>query len=187
MATLIDFFHKKDNAPKDGPDIRVSADVSSANFDDDDVEIINASSTPKSMKKPISSSTTKKKRTLKSVTVDKWIKNDLARDNAELWLKYTADRGGNVDALRCALCREFEDDLKYMKDFSTVWISGSRNLKCHPGCLPSRILTRIVSRMCLFACLLHQTCQTNTHALVCQNVYIRRRPTHQIYPEFDVG
>jgi hypothetical protein len=63
--------------PMNGPDsdIHISADVSSANFDDD-VEIIiaitAAATTPKSTKKkPISSLTTKKKRTLKSVTVDK--------------------------------------------------------------------------------------------------------------------
>jgi hypothetical protein len=68
-------------------------------------------------KKPISSTTTKKKRTLKSVTVDNWIKNDLARDNAELWLRYTTDLDGNVDALRCALCTGFEDDLKYITNY----------------------------------------------------------------------
>ncbi|KAG1673314.1 hypothetical protein GQR58_015638 [Nymphon striatum] len=45
-------------------------------------------------------------------------KSDFACDNAELWLKYTVDRNGNV-ARRCT---QFEDNLKCMRDFSPAWI-----------------------------------------------------------------
>ncbi|XP_064644698.1 E3 SUMO-protein ligase KIAA1586-like [Lineus longissimus] len=147
MSKLTDYFGRKNPVSKKDDCIVVpEANLEKNPVNNRDVEIITATvsaspkpnkqssstiSTPNSKKtkpKPAVSSSTKK-RTLKSSTVDRWIKSDLARDNAELWLKYTADRDGNVSALRCTLCTSFEDELKTMKDFSPAWINGSGNLK----------------------------------------------------------
>lgn len=51
----------------------------------------------------------KKSCVLKVATVQKWINESLAKDNANIWLNYEADKQGHVQKLYCKLCT--------MKDF----------------------------------------------------------------------
>ena len=71
----------------------------------------------------------KKKRVLKVATVERWINDDLAKDNGSIWLHYDADKQEHVEKLYCRVCQKYKQQLSTMKDFSNAWIIGSKNLK----------------------------------------------------------
>lgn len=78
---------------------------------------------------PDQDSISKKKRVLKVATVEKWINEDLAKDNGSIWLHYEANKQECVEKLYCKLCQKYKQQLCTMKDFSSAWIIGSKNLK----------------------------------------------------------
>ena len=53
----------------------------------------------------------KKKRVLKVVTVERWINDDLAKDNGSIWLDYDADKQEHVEKLYCRVCQKYKQQL----------------------------------------------------------------------------
>ena len=71
-----------------------------------------------------------KKRSVTIKTVEKWIaENDKALATA-LWL--TFDKAGQqcVAALKCSVCRKYEERLYSCRHFNRAFIDGSSNLRC---------------------------------------------------------
>jgi hypothetical protein len=66
---------------------------------------------------------------LRVTTVERWINEDLAKDNASIWLHYDASQQGHVVKLYCKLCQKYKQQLSVMKDFSNAWVIGSQNFK----------------------------------------------------------
>ena len=65
----------------------------------------------------------------KVVPVERWINDDLAKDNGSIWLDYDADKQEHVEKLYCRVCQKYKQQLSTMNDFSNAWIIGSKNLK----------------------------------------------------------
>ena len=68
-------------------------------------------------------------RTLKSQTLIKWINDDLAKTNADVWLKHEDDRKGHVSLMKCSICTKFQNQIQHNRDFSDAWIKGTSNLR----------------------------------------------------------
>ena len=73
----------------------------------------------------------KRKRQVSYTTFKKWQAN-LEKDHRTLsWLKCDLDASDRsvVDTLWCQVCRKYEERLQGMKNYSTIWITGSTNHK----------------------------------------------------------
>jgi hypothetical protein len=68
-------------------------------------------------------------RTLKSQTLLKWINDDLATANADVWLKHEDDGKGCVSLMKCSICTKFQNQIQHNRDFSDAWIKGTSNLR----------------------------------------------------------
>ncbi len=86
-------------------------------------------------KRPTSGcSTSASKRTKRQVTVatcEKW-QRDFNRDyQSLLWLRYDVDKADRslVDTLYCEVCRTYKDKIRFIRNFSGVWVTGSTNHK----------------------------------------------------------
>ena len=72
-----------------------------------------------------------KKRSLQKSTVDRWIvENDKALSTAT-WLKYETNpvNRGRVVTLKCSVCCQFADKLVGMRNYNTVFVEGTSNLR----------------------------------------------------------
>jgi hypothetical protein len=68
-------------------------------------------------------------RTLKLQTLLKWINDDLATANADVWLKHEDDGKGCVSLMKCSICTKFQNQIQHNRDFSDAWIKGTSNLR----------------------------------------------------------
>lgn len=78
------------------------------------------------------SSTSKKpKRQLTVATFEKWQRNYEREYQSLTWLRCTTIKEDStmVQNLFCDICKRYEDHLQGMRNYSSIWITGSRNLK----------------------------------------------------------
>ena len=71
-----------------------------------------------------------KKRSVTIKTVEKWIAEhdkDLA---TTLWLTFEKADRQNISALKCSVCKTYEERLYSCKHFKRAFIDGSINLRC---------------------------------------------------------
>ena len=62
-------------------------------------------------------------------SVDKWTAENDKELETTTWLKYDIVNCEQVDCLKCSVCTKFNDQLVGMKNYSSAYIDGSRNLK----------------------------------------------------------
>ena len=53
--------------------------------------------------------------TLKTQTLTKWINEDLAKTNANVWLKHEDDGKGHVSLMKCSICTKFKNQIQYIE------------------------------------------------------------------------
>ena len=71
----------------------------------------------------------KKRRGITVETVEKWIRENEKTLQTTTWLKYNKGRGGTVLSLKCELCIKYQDKIESCKNYSPVFILGSKNLR----------------------------------------------------------
>ena len=88
---------------------------------------------PKKREMPGSSTSASKraKRQVSVATCEKW-QREFNRDyQSLLWLRYDVDKADRslVATLWCEVCRTYKEKIRFMRNFSGVWVSGSTNHK----------------------------------------------------------
>lgn len=87
--------------------------------------------TPMSATPPAPMSTTPpvhKSRTLTLAAANRWKTTTLAAHLASDWLVINADKSGYVESLNCSVCKTHAENIKGMRNFSTIWaFTGSTN------------------------------------------------------------
>jgi len=78
------------------------------------------------------SNTSKKpKRQLTVATFEKWQRNYEREYQTLSWLRCTTVKEDStmVQSLFCEMCKRYKDHLQGMRNYSPIWVTGSRNLK----------------------------------------------------------
>lgn len=70
-----------------------------------------------------------KRRILYSKSVDKWIVENDKELQTSVWLKYDVLNREQVECLKCSVCTQFQSRLVGMRNYSSAFINGSKNLR----------------------------------------------------------
>ena len=69
-----------------------------------------------------------KGRTVRVETIENNWRQQLAKDDLDVWFDYKKD-GSYAVSLKCRVCTTFENNIKNMKGFNNKWITGCENYK----------------------------------------------------------
>ena len=94
---------------------------------------VSGSSCSSSCKRSLDDSTSDapppKRRILYAKSVDKWISDYDKQLNTTTWLKYSVVDRVLVESMKCSVCSKFNNKLIGMRNYSSAFIDGSRNLR----------------------------------------------------------